>query len=224
MGASRCNSSSALSFPQVSVVATYSLTQTYSGSLRLARSLARSDSVRLFSTLTHSLRLTHAIETFQTHTPMHAHVLCQVSAVAFSPPGSAMATASEDGTARVWTRSGELVLELCEGEDPVWGVTFSCGSGSLVAIAVSEWLGGSVGLWDWGVGTEQARLMGHSERVSSVRFSPDNRTVCIRGHAFVSSCSLFPIWSFWRRWYVKLPEGYPTNLKSRCESKQWVKC
>ncbi|MEJ2854550.1 MULTISPECIES: trypsin-like peptidase domain-containing protein [unclassified Saccharothrix] len=49
----------------------------------------------------------------------------QVLAVAWSPDGRTAATASEDGTARVWTTEGEPIVTLAGHDGPVWTVEYA---------------------------------------------------------------------------------------------------
>ncbi|MEV8630905.1 hypothetical protein AB0395_04540, partial [Streptosporangium sp. NPDC051023] len=68
-----------------------------------------------------------------------------VSAVAFSPDGSRLATASWDNTARVWeAKTGKLITTLTGHQDRVWEVAFSP-DGTRLATASSD---NTARVWD----------------------------------------------------------------------------
>jgi WD40 repeat protein/serine/threonine protein kinase len=91
----------------------------------------------------------------------HAH---QVQSVAFSPDGSRLASASRDGTLKVWDATTSQEARAVPG-----GILSPDG----------KHLAGSVGnevkVWDTQTGRETLTLTGHMGRVQSVAFSPDGR-------------------------------------------------
>jgi WD40 repeat protein len=95
-----------------------------------------------------------------------------VHGVAFSPDGSRLASASQDGTVKVWeSQTGQLVRTLQGHSDWVSGVAFSP-DGKRLASASGD---GTVKLWDVHTGQEERTLKGHTKWVSGVAFSPDGR-------------------------------------------------
>lgn len=97
-----------------------------------------------------------------------------IAAIAVSPDGKMLASASHDHTVRLWSLPGGQLMRVLAGHtDEVHSVAFSPDSTTLVSggkdnIAV---------VWDAQSGLHKLTLTGASARVESVAYSPDGKTI-----------------------------------------------
>jgi WD40 repeat protein len=97
-----------------------------------------------------------------------------IAAVAFSPDGQLIATASADGTAKIWnTLTGKLLHTLQGHTSWIPAVAFSP-DGQLIATASAD---GTAKIWNTLTGKLLHTLKGHTGHVYSVAFSPDGQLV-----------------------------------------------
>ena len=99
----------------------------------------------------------------------------EVEGVAFSPDGKHIATASSDGTARVWdAATGHPVVTLKGHAAKVTCVAFSP-DGTRIATASFD---GTAKVWDAAsVGQALLTLKGHTNRINAIAFSPDGSRI-----------------------------------------------
>ncbi|KAF2190313.1 WD40 repeat-like protein [Zopfia rhizophila CBS 207.26] len=107
------------------------------------------------------------LQTFEGH-------LDWVQAVAFSPDGKMLASASDDKVIKLWNTGAGAVLETFEGHSSwVNAVAFSP-DGKVLASASGD---STVKLWDTGTRAVLQTFQGHSSSVNAVAFSLDGKVL-----------------------------------------------
>src|SRR5262249_1161924 len=96
-----------------------------------------------------------------------------VRTVTFSPDGSRIVTASDDGTARIWWSESKEPRVLGRHAKPIEKVAFSP-DGNKVATASHD---NTVKIWRLAGSGTPVTLEGHQDWVRSVAFSPDGKSV-----------------------------------------------
>jgi WD40 repeat protein len=109
------------------------------------------------------------------------------TAASFSPDGRLIATAGEDGDARIWdARNGALVRLLSGHEDVVTSIRFSPDGKFLVTASRDH----DARVWDVATGQTTELLRSHFGPVFGASFSPDGRWVVTAGPL---SAGLWPV-------------------------------
>ncbi|MBI4786523.1 MAG: hypothetical protein HY782_05710 [Chloroflexi bacterium] len=110
-----------------------------------------------------------------------------LNGIAYSPDGKRLATASDDGTAKVWdATTGQLLLTLMGHTSPVSGVAFSPDGKRLATSSEDQ----TAKVWDAATGKELLTLRGHKDQVRKVAYSPDGKRLVTAGGRIMTAPSL----------------------------------
>jgi WD40 repeat protein len=125
-----------------------------------------------------------------------------VNSVSFAPDGETIASASDDGSVKLWDRRGRELQTLEGHTDWVNSVSFSP-DGETIASASDD---GTVRLWDRS--GRELQTLGHGGNVNSVSFAPDGETL-----ASASSNGTVKLWDRRGRELQTL-EGHTAGVNS----------
>ncbi|KIJ29374.1 hypothetical protein M422DRAFT_784280 [Sphaerobolus stellatus SS14] len=129
-----------------------------------------------------------------------------VRSVAFSPDGSFIASASDDGTVQIWNvATGETLKELKGHKYSVRCVAFSP-DGLFIASASDD---GTVRIWNVAMGETLKEHKGHEKMVTSVAFSPDGSFI-----ASASDDETVRIWNVATGETLKELKGHKGSVRS----------
>jgi WD40 repeat protein/predicted acylesterase/phospholipase RssA/CRP-like cAMP-binding protein len=108
----------------------------------------------------------------------------EIRAVEWHPDGAMLATASADGSTRVWSRDGQMMMVLRGHGSPPTGIAWHPTAHRLVT-----WSGdASAIVWDVETGAPLAHLTGHTGSIQAAEYAPDGArlaTVSEDGHVRV---------------------------------------
>lgn len=109
-----------------------------------------------------------------------------ITAVAWDPSGSLLATATEDGIARIWTVSGDLHLVLSMHQRSISALKWSPGGTMLLTASLDQ----TVCLWEVSNGKVRQQYSTHSDQVLDVDWNDDGLFASTSSDRMVHRASL----------------------------------
>lgn len=97
----------------------------------------------------------------------------RIMAVLFSPDGSRIYSASQDGTLKIWNTTGEMLHLLNAHVGRIFGLELSNEGQTLVSGGEDR----RILLWDAETGDLQREIAGHADHVSALAFTEDGRSL-----------------------------------------------
>lgn len=129
-----------------------------------------------------------------------------VTAVAFSPDGQVLASASYDNTIKLWdVATGKPIKDLVGHEGFVWALAFSA-DGKILATGSDD---KTVRLWELASGKVARILSGHTGPVEAVAFSPDGGVLATAG-----DYATIRLWDVATSREIKALAGHSSQVKS----------
>jgi WD40 repeat protein len=149
-----------------------------------------------------------------------------VEEVSFNPTGDMLASASRDGTIKIWSSNGSPLRTLRGHTNYVLSLNFHPGTKMRLLASASN--DNSVKLWNIDTGNEIATLRGHADKINNsldyiVRFSPDGKLLATTGND-----KTLVLWDFdldrlmklacsWSGDYLKTNPNISTNDRKLCQ-------